>query len=80
MSAIVQGSPEWLAVRCGKVTASRMSDIMAKTKTGYGASRVNYMAELIAERLTGQPASASKMTPCAGVQRESRRPAPPMSS
>lgn len=56
MSAIVQGSPEWLAVRCGKVTASRMSDIMAKTKTGYGASRVNYMAELIAERLTGQPA------------------------
>lgn len=51
-----QGSAEWLAARCGKVTASRVSDVLAKTKTGYGASRANYMAELIAERLTGEPA------------------------
>lgn len=50
---IIQGSPEWLALRCGKVTASRVADLMAKTKTGWGASRTNYMAELIAERLTG---------------------------
>lgn len=56
MSAIVQGSAEWLAIRCGRVTASRVADIIAKTKTGYGASRANYMAELIAERLTGEPA------------------------
>jgi len=49
---IVQGSPEWFAVRCGKVTASRVADVIAKTKTGYGASRANYAAELIAERLT----------------------------
>lgn len=53
---IVQGSREWFAIRCGKVTASRVADIMARTKTGYGASRANYMAELIAERLTGEPA------------------------
>ena len=53
---IEQGSPEWLAERVGKVTASRMADLMARTKTGYGASRANYMAELVAERLTGQPA------------------------
>ncbi|MBS1725002.1 MAG: YqaJ viral recombinase family protein [Armatimonadetes bacterium] len=53
---LIQGSDEWLAARCGKVTASRMADLLAKTKTGYGASRANYMAELIAERLTGQPA------------------------
>lgn len=50
---IEQGTPEWLALRCGKVTASRVADIVAKTKTGYGASRANYMAQLIAERLTG---------------------------
>ncbi len=48
-----QGSPEWFAARCGKVTASRISDLMAKTKTGWGAGRANYMAELVAERLSG---------------------------
>lgn len=53
---IVQGSPEWKAMRCGKVTASRVADIIAKTKTGYSASRANYLAQLIAERLTGIPA------------------------
>jgi putative phage-type endonuclease len=53
---IVQGSPEWLSLRCGKVTASRVADVVAKTKTGWGASRANYAAELIAERLTGCPA------------------------
>jgi putative phage-type endonuclease len=52
-----QGSPEWLAARCGRVTASRMADLMARTKSGWGASRNNYMAELIAERLTGCPAT-----------------------
>jgi hypothetical protein len=34
-----QGSPEWLLERCGKVTASRIADLMARTKTGWGASR-----------------------------------------
>lgn len=55
MSEIVQGSEEWRQLRCGKVTASRVADVVARTKTGYGASRANYMAELIVERLTGQP-------------------------
>jgi putative phage-type endonuclease len=49
---IIQGSEAWFAVRCGKVTASRVADVIARTKTGYGASRANYAAELIAERLT----------------------------
>ena len=53
---LIQGSAEWLGARCGKVTASRMSDLMARTKSGYGAGRANYMAEIIAERLTGAPA------------------------
>ena len=50
-----QRSPEWFAARCGKVTASRMADVVAKTAKGYGASRANYMAELVVERLTGKP-------------------------
>lgn len=50
---IVQGSAEWHALRCGKVTASRVADVVARTKSGWGASRANYAAELIAERLTG---------------------------
>ncbi len=48
-----QGSPEWFAARAGKVSASRIADLTAKTKTGWGASRANYAAELVAERLTG---------------------------
>lgn len=50
---MIQGSPEWLALRAGKVTASRVADVIAKTKSGPAASRANYMAELVAERLTG---------------------------
>jgi putative phage-type endonuclease len=48
-----QGSDAWLAMRCGKITASRVADLMATTKSGWGAGRKNYMAELVAERLTG---------------------------
>jgi putative phage-type endonuclease len=51
-----QGSPEWIAARVGKVGASRVHEIVAKTKTGPSAMRANYLAELVAERLTGAPA------------------------
>jgi putative phage-type endonuclease len=50
---IEQGTPEWHAERCGKITASRIADMLAKTKSGWGASRANYAAQLVAERLTG---------------------------
>jgi putative phage-type endonuclease len=49
-----QRSPEWYAARLGRVTASRVADIIAKTKSGYSTSRANYMAELVCERLTGK--------------------------
>jgi putative phage-type endonuclease len=49
-----QRTEEWFASRLGKVTASRVADVIAKTKSGYSASRDNYMAQLICERLTGQ--------------------------
>jgi putative phage-type endonuclease len=48
-----QGSPEWFAARAGKVTASRIADVVAKTKSGYSSSRANYCAQLVVERLTG---------------------------
>jgi putative phage-type endonuclease len=55
VSDIIQGTAEWKALRLGKLTASRVADAVAKTKTGWGASRANLMAALIAERLTGVP-------------------------
>lgn len=55
---IIQGSDAWKALRLGKVTASRVADVIARTKTGFGASRANYMAQLIAERLTGTVAES----------------------
>jgi putative phage-type endonuclease len=51
---IVQGSPEWHEIRRGKVTASRVADLIAKTKSGPATSRANYMAELLCERMTGE--------------------------
>lgn len=53
-----QRTDDWFAARLGKVTASRVSDVIAKTKSGYSASRDNYMADLIVERLTNQKASS----------------------
>jgi putative phage-type endonuclease len=53
-----QRTEEWFAARCGKVTASRVADIIAKTKTGPSASRENYLAQLVCERMTGKPAES----------------------
>jgi len=53
-----QRTEEWFAARCGKVTASRVADIIAKTKTGYSTSRENYLAQLVCERMTGKPAES----------------------
>jgi putative phage-type endonuclease len=51
---IVQGSPEWIAARLGKATGSRISDVLAQGKSGApSASRANYRAQLVVERLTG---------------------------
>ena len=52
-----QGSQAWLESRMGKVTASALSNVMmAKTAAGYQ----NYMAQLICERLTGEPVETFK--------------------
>ena len=51
-----QRTEEWFAQRLGKVTASRVADVIAKTKTGASASRDNYATQLILERLTNKQA------------------------
>jgi len=50
-----QRSESWFAARCGSLGASQVHDALAKTKTGWGASRANLRARLVAERLTGNP-------------------------
>ena len=47
-----QRTDEWFKSRLGKATASRIADIIAKTKTGPSASRENYAVQLVLERIT----------------------------
>ena len=50
-----QGSKEWFEARLGRITASRIGDVMAKLKSGKpAATRSNYVAEKVAEILTGE--------------------------
>ncbi|NBR24172.1 MAG: exonuclease, partial [Micrococcales bacterium] len=52
---MVQGTDDWHKLRLGKVTASRVADVMSKGKSGESASRRNYRIELVAQRLTNKP-------------------------
>jgi len=49
-----QRTEEWFQARLGKVTASRVADVLSKIKTGESASRRNYKIQLVSERLTGE--------------------------
>lgn len=49
-----QRSSEWYAARCGKITASRLNDLLATVKSGEAAGRRNYRMEIVCELLTGQ--------------------------
>jgi putative phage-type endonuclease len=53
---VEQQSPEWLAMRVGCVTGSRMADVMAKLKRKEGEAqcRQDYKAEIVCEILTGR--------------------------
>ena len=55
---IEQRTEEWFQQRLAKVTASRISDVIAKTKTGVSTSRQNYLVQLVSERLTGKKAES----------------------
>ena len=56
--AISQGTEEWRKLRLGKVTASRVADVMSKIKSGESAGRKNYKMDLVVERLTNIPTSS----------------------
>lgn len=61
MDQIHQNTPEWHQLRLGKVTASRVADIMRRGKGGaISMSRARYAGELVAERLTGKATSGFK--------------------
>jgi hypothetical protein len=49
-----QRTEEWFQARLGKVTASRVADVLSKIKSGESASRRNYKIQLVSERLTGE--------------------------
>ena len=69
---IAQGTEEWFQQRLGKVTASRISDVIAKTKTGVSTSRQNYLIQLVSERLTGKKGdSFVNQAMLDGIERES---------
>lgn len=53
-----QRTDDWFTARLGKVTASSLYKVLAKTKTGYGADRGNYMTQLVLERVTGSKADS----------------------
>lgn len=58
---MIQGSDEWKQARLGKVTASKITDVMAQGRGGQpSATRATYMGQLIAERLTGVPYDSFK--------------------
>lgn len=54
---LIQGSPEWCALRCGKITASCFGKLSGKSRAGGGWSQtaITYMTQVMAERLTGVP-------------------------
>jgi len=52
----IQGSDEWFVARLGKVTASKITDVLATVKTGEAVTRRNYRMQLVCERLTGRKA------------------------
>ena len=51
---IVQGSPEWMALRVGKIGGSRVADLLTEGRNGESLTRRKYKNELIRERLTGR--------------------------
>lgn len=58
LETATQRDDDWYAARCGKATASRFRDVMARLKNGSpAADRQKYLTELVVERLTGQPAT-----------------------
>jgi putative phage-type endonuclease len=52
---VEQNTPEWLQARCGRITASRVRDVLNWLKSGKESEkRASYRVEILSERLTGR--------------------------
>lgn len=62
---IEQNSAEWLALRAGKITASRAKDVIAFSKRDGKPlqARVDYAGDIFAELLTGEPRMQTRAAP-----------------
>ena len=69
---LVQGSEQWHAARNGMITASRLADIMKKTKYGESTYKTRLRFQLAIERVSGKSASDTVMNKAMydGVERE----------
>lgn len=68
---IKQGSPEWHLARAGSLGASAVHEVVAKTKSGWAASRASRMATMVIEKLTGLPLDTyQNAAMLAGIERE----------
>lgn len=67
-----QRSPEWIAARLGKLTASVAGDMLATIKSGEAAARRNLRIKLVLERLTGKCQESDYISPAmqVGIDRE----------
>lgn len=53
---LIQGSLEWHAKRCGKITASCFGKLAGDGRSGgFSQTAITYMTEVMAERITGIP-------------------------
>lgn len=50
---VVQGSPDWMALRIGRIGGSRVSDVLTEGRSGESLVRRKYKNEIIREKLTG---------------------------
>ena len=76
-----QRTEDWYAARCGKATASRFKDVLAKLKNGNAAvDRQRYLTELVVERLTGQPVPTYENAAMRWARSRKPLPAPHTSS
>lgn len=69
---IDQRSPEWIALRLGRVTGSRVADMLATVKSGEAAGRRNLRVQLVLERITGRTQEKNFTSPAMqdGTDRE----------
>lgn len=69
---VAQRSPEWIALRVGKLTASRAGAMLATTSKGWAASRRNLLMQLALERVTGQSQESGYQSQAMqdGIERE----------